>query len=106
VTDLQTIIGSILKGAVNKLPEITGLAGANAGLNAALNAVEGGDRAVPAQFITIYQQSKQEADKQIAAWAAAKKTKLTALNEILQKAGLTPVSITEIEQEVNELKTR
>jgi len=41
---------------------------------------------------------------QIAAWDAAKKTRLSALNDALQEAGLAPVAISEIEEEVEVLR--
>jgi len=88
VADFKALMRQILAGDGDKLPDIDGLISANSGLDAALNAVEGGNRAVPAQVLTLYQQSRQEAEKQITAWAAAKKTKLTTLNAALWKAGL------------------
>ena len=99
-------MGHIWEGDGNKLPNITGLASANAGLDGALNTVEGGDRTVPSQVLTLYHQSERETSEQIAAWAAAKRVKLTVLNDALQRDGLPPVSISEIEEEVQELKTR
>jgi hypothetical protein len=56
--------------------------------------------------LTLYQHSKREAGVQIAAWVASKKTKLTTLNEALQDAGFAPVSITEIENEIQVLRAR
>jgi len=59
---------------------------------------------MPVQVLTLYHQSKQEAGKQIVAWVTAKKTRLIALNQALQEAGLAPVSISEIEKDVQVLR--
>jgi hypothetical protein len=106
VADFEALIRHILAGDAEKVPDIDGLISANSGLDAALNAVEGGDRTVPPQVLTLYQHSKREAGVQIAAWVASKKTKLTTLNEALQDAGFAPVSITEIENEIQVLRAR
>jgi hypothetical protein len=106
VIDLEALMQHILEGAREEAPDIDGLASANGGLDTVLNAVEGGNREVPAQILTLHRQSSQEAEKQIAVWAEVKKTKLTTLNIALQQAGLAPVSISEIEEEVEDLKTR
>jgi hypothetical protein len=50
--------------------------------------------------------STREAEKQIATWTEVKATKLTKLNVALRQAGLSVVSMSEIEEEVQELKTR
>jgi len=92
VTNLETVIRHILVGDEAKRPEIIGLTSAKSGLELALHAVEGGNRAVPEQVLTLYQQSRQEAVKQIALWVAAKKTQLTILNDALLKTGAAPLS--------------
>ena len=104
VADFEALMRHILAGDAEKVPDIDGLISANSGLDAALNAVEGGDRTVPPQVLTLYRQSKREAGVQIAAWVAAKKTRLTTLNDALQGVGLAPVSISEIEEEVQVLR--
>lgn len=104
VADFEALMRRILAGDGKKGFDIDGLMGANSGLDAALNAVEGGDRTVPPQVLTLYQQSRREAGVQIAAWDAAKKTRLSALNDALQEAGLAPVAISEIEEEVEVLR--
>jgi hypothetical protein len=106
VADLQARMQHLLDGEREKLPEITGLAGANGGLDGVLNAVEGGDREVPSQVLTLYQQSRLEAEKQIAAWAEVKRSLLAAVNTALRQAGLAPISISEIEAQVEDLKAR
>ncbi len=104
--ELQADLAHIWEGDAGKRPDITGLGDANAGLDSALNGVEGGDRVIPSQILLIYQQSKAEANKQIAAWNTEKKTRLAAFNAALQKAGIAPIAISEIEEEVEELKSR
>ncbi len=104
LSGFETLVRHILSGDAKEPSDIKGLISANAGLDGALNAVEGGDRTVPMQVLTLYQQSKQEAGKQIAAWGTAKKTRLVALNQALQGAGLAPVSISEIEKDVQVLR--
>jgi len=103
VTELEALMHQILQG---DKPSLDGLESANAGLDAVLNAVEGGDREVPLQVQELYQDSRRQSEKQVAAWAAVKKTKLSQLNAALVQAGLSPVAISEIEEEVEELKTR
>jgi hypothetical protein len=100
----EEVLHDILAGDMQKSHDINGLISANAGLDAALNAVEGGDRTVPPQVLELCQQSKKEARKQISAWAAAKRTSLSELNQTLQEAGLAPVSISEIEEDVQVLR--
>jgi photosystem II stability/assembly factor-like uncharacterized protein len=106
LAELEALMQSILDGSREKAPEIDGLASANGALDSVLNAVESGDREVPAAVLALYGQSKAEAEKQTAAWAQIKSTKLTTLNHALQQAGFAPVSISEIEEEVEDLKTR
>jgi photosystem II stability/assembly factor-like uncharacterized protein len=102
VLDLEALMQHIWVGVGDgdKSSDINGLISANAGLDAALNAVEGGNRAVPPQVLLLYRQSRKESEKQIAAWTAAKKVDLTILNVALQKAGLAPIAISEIEEEI------
>lgn len=104
VAGFEALMRRVLEGDGKKVPDIDGLISANSGLDAALNAVEGSDHTVPPQVLTLYQQSKREAGVQIAAWAMAKKTRLTTLNDALQGAGLAPISISEIEEEVQVLR--
>ncbi len=95
-----------LEAAMARLLEGDGLEIANAGLDAVVNAVEGGDREVPSQVMELYQDSRGQARKERAEWEVVKKTKLAALNSALRQAGLAPVAMSEIEEEVEELKTR
>lgn len=106
VSDFETLVRHILSGDAEEKSDIKGLINVNAGFDGALNAVEGGDRTVPMQVLTLYHQSKQEAREQIAAWVTAKETRLIALNQALQEAGLARVSISEIQKDVQVLRAR
>jgi photosystem II stability/assembly factor-like uncharacterized protein len=83
-----------------------GLQSAYTDLASALHVVEGGDRAVPSQAIAVYEESSQRIKAGIAEWSSFKQGKLPALNQKLREANLAPVSISEIEQEVQFLMTR
>lgn len=100
VADFEALVRHILTGDGERRFDIDGLISANSGLDAALNAVEGGNRALPPQVLTLYHRSRQEAEKQMTAWGAAKKTKLTTLNTALRKVGVSPISISEIQSEI------
>jgi len=68
--------------------------------------VEGGDRAVPAQAIAVYEESSRRVKLGIAEWAKFKETKLPQLNQQLREGSLAPIAISEIEQEVEFLMSR
>jgi hypothetical protein len=78
---------------------------ANSGIDDVLNTVQYGDRETQKAVYTLYRQSAREAEKQIAAWTEVKATKLTKLNAALRQAGLPAISTSEIEEEVQELKS-
>ena len=80
-----------------------GLEAANSGLASALRVVEGGDRTSPSQAIELYHQSDEAAKARIAEWTKLKSTELPRLNDALQKAGVPPIQISEIEREVEYL---
>jgi len=103
---LKHSISIILEGNTNSPSDIHGMSAANAGIDAVLNAVEGGDRETPAAVLALYQQSKDEAEKQRTAWSETKANMLPKLNALLRQAALGPISMSEIEEEVQELKAR
>jgi photosystem II stability/assembly factor-like uncharacterized protein len=84
----------------------TGLQDAFVNMVSALHVVESGDRAVPAQAIAVYDESKQRVGVGIAQWSEFKKTTLPALNRKLTDGKLTPIAISEIEQEVEFLMSQ
>ena len=83
-----------------------GLEAASMGLAAALRVVEGGDRTVPSQAMELYRESSVAATAGMAAWTKLKSTQLVQFNDALQKAGLAPVQISEIEHEAEYLEAR
>src|SRR5664280_3264588 len=100
VTALQAAITKIEKGSG---PSMMGLDAANSGLASSLRVVESGDRTAPSQAIEVYKQSDEAAKVRIAAWAKLKSTELPRLNNALQKRGLSPIQISQIEHEVEYL---
>ena len=80
-----------------------GLDAANSGLASALRVVEGSDRTIPSQAIELYHQSDEAAKARIAEWTKLKSTELPRLNNALQKAGIAPIQISQIEREVEYL---
>jgi photosystem II stability/assembly factor-like uncharacterized protein len=101
VAEARSAIGKILR---NK--ESAGLQDAYTGLASALRVVEGGDRAVPSQAIEVYEESSRQVKARIAEWARFKQTGLVELNQRLREAGLGPIAIAEIEEQVDFLVTR
>ena len=93
VEDLQRKMREILKGGASKASNIAGLLSANYGLDAAFNAVGESVRAVPAQVLSLYQESRLEAERQISTWEITKNTELSALNENLRRLGMAPIQI-------------
>ncbi len=103
VTDVQAAIAKIEKGSGTASPDSMGLDAANSGLASALRVVEGGDRTTPAQAIELYHQSDAAAKARIADWTKLKSTELPQLNNALQKDGIDPIQISQIEREVEYL---
>ena len=86
--------------------EPTGLLDAFADMASALRVIESGDRAAPSQAIAVYEDSNRRVNAAIARWREFKTTKLPQLNQKLIEANLTPIAISEIEQEVQFLISR
>ena len=104
--DAQNEIAKILKKPEAVAGESGGLQDAYSDMASALRVVEGGDRAVPAQAIAVYQESSRRVKVGIGEWREFKKTKLAQLNQKLSAANLAPIAISEIEEEVEFLMTR
>jgi photosystem II stability/assembly factor-like uncharacterized protein len=104
VTEFQVAMKNVLDG--DKKAGIMGLDSANGGILAALKVVEGGDRAIPASAIDVYGVSKGAFEARAAEWHRMKSAGLVQLNQELEKAGVTPVKMAEIEEEVEYLMTR
>jgi photosystem II stability/assembly factor-like uncharacterized protein len=103
VSELQASIAKIEKGSG---PSMMGLDAANSGLASALRVVESGDRTAPSQAIEVYKQSDEAAKARIAEWAKLKSTELPRLNNALQKGGISPIQISQIEREVEYLMSQ
>jgi photosystem II stability/assembly factor-like uncharacterized protein len=106
LTEAQLEIGKILSNRASGPGQSAGLQEAYSDLASSLRVVESGDRAVPAQAMELYQESSGQVKKRIAEWSAYKQTKLPKLNEDLKQGNLTPVTVAEIEREVEWLMTR
>jgi hypothetical protein len=104
--DAQRALGTILKRDDNPATAGMGLKNAYLGLASALRVVEGGDRPVPAQAVSLYEESSQYATEGLKQWATFKARNLPTLNQQLQDAKLPPIAIAEIEEEVNFLMSR
>jgi hypothetical protein len=100
VSELQAAIRKIEKGSG---PSMMGLDAANSGLASALRVVEGGDRTTPSQAVEVYHQSNDAAKARIAEWTELKSAELPRLNNALQKGGISPIQISQIEHEVEYL---
>ena len=93
-------------GVSNASEKQIGLADANTGLGVALRVVESGDRPAPAQAIVIFDQMKNAANTQIAAWQHFKVSDLARVNAALQRAHQPPLQIAAIEEQVHYAMTR
>ena len=87
-------------------PGTWSLTTANSGLTSALGVVEVGERTPPAQALEVYRLAKQSAAAKEEEWARLKTHDLATLNQHLQSANVTPVAISEIQQQVDYLMTR
>jgi hypothetical protein len=102
----QSEIGNILTNKDHAPNAGAGLQTAYTGLASALRVVESGDREVPSQAVAVYQESSAQIKAGIAAWTQFKQTRLAQLNQRLREANLSPIAITEIEQQVEWLSSR
>ncbi|MGZ4815458.1 MAG: hypothetical protein ACXVZV_08620, partial [Terriglobales bacterium] len=104
VTDFEVALQKVLDG--DKKVGVMGLTSANGGIAAALKVVESGDRTIPASAIAVYDLAKAAFEARAAEWYRMKSSGLVQLNQELDKAGVTPVKMAEIEQEIEHLMTR
>jgi hypothetical protein len=105
VADAQKEIAKILTKKEPNQRQPGGLQGGYVELTSALRVVEGGDRAVPSQATAVYKESSSKVTEGIADWARFKQMKLPPLNEKLREASLTPIAISENEEEVQFLNS-
>jgi photosystem II stability/assembly factor-like uncharacterized protein len=117
VGEKDSAIKSALVSAQNELSRIVtrpvatpgktaGLQDAFSDMASALRVVESGDRLVPSQAIAVYTESNQGVKAAIAEWSHFKTTRLPSLNQKLSEANLAPITISEIEQEIQFLMSR
>jgi hypothetical protein len=106
LAEVGSAIGKILTNKEHTADEGPGLQDAYAGLASALRVVESGDRAVPSQAIAVYQESSQQVMARIAEWVRFKQTRLAQINQQLREANFAPVSIAEIERQVEFVMSR
>lgn len=103
---LQHSIDNIVHGTPGQVSAETGLRSANMGLLSALGVVEGGDRAVPSQAIELYKRSSAAMNQRVNEWGQLKTHDLPELNRQLQQAGMKPIQVALIEQEIFYQMTR
>jgi photosystem II stability/assembly factor-like uncharacterized protein len=106
LAEAQSEIGRILSNKESAQEQAGGLQDAYTGLASALRVVEGGDRAVPSQAVALYNESSKRVKVGIAEWTTFKQTKLSQLSQKLREANLSPITISEIEREVEFLMSR
>jgi hypothetical protein len=87
-------------------PKTWTLSTANSGLGSALAVVEIGERVPPSQAMEVYRIAKEAAATNEARWTSLKTHELATLNQHLQAANVTPVAISEIQEQVDYLMTR
>jgi hypothetical protein len=97
---LAAAIETIQKGS--KASDGIGLETASGGLQSVLRVVESGDRTTPQQAIEVYDITKKAANARIDEWKALKSGALAEFNQALEKAGLQPMKIAEIDLDAEE----
>lgn len=105
LAEAQSAIGKILT-SIGQSGSPPGLQDAYTDLVNVLVVVEGGDRAVPSQAIALSDELGPEIKSRIAEWTNFKQTRLPQLNQRLHDAGVSTITISEIEREVEYLMTR
>jgi photosystem II stability/assembly factor-like uncharacterized protein len=106
LVDAQTEIARIESKPGSRPGQTGGLQDAFAGMASALRVVESSDRAIPAQAMAVYDESKQGVQAAMAQWNAFKTARVPRLNQKLAEANLAPIAISEMEQEVQFLMSR
>ena len=85
VIKAQDAIKKILSGTGAHLGDELGLESASSGVTAALRVVESGDRTVPSQAITLFEESDRAAKLRIAEWNQMKSSLLAQLQSLESK---------------------
>jgi len=106
LADVQSGIAEILKKKDDNSGPSAGLQEAYQNLVSALRVVERGERATPSQAVALYKESSQQAKRSIEEWTTFQQMKLPRLNQRLHETGISPITISEIEQGVDFLMSR
>ncbi|HMD74834.1 MAG TPA: hypothetical protein VKG05_13315 [Steroidobacteraceae bacterium] len=96
---LGTDLDAIVKGN-------SGLDAANTELTTSLNAIESSDREAPSQALAVYKLALAASHARLKQWALIKSGPLAEIDQELKLQGSPPISISEIEREVDRLMTR
>ncbi len=103
---IQSEIGLILTNKEHAANAGPGLRDAYSGLVSSMRVVESGDRTIPSQAIAVYDETSPHVKRRIAEWNEFKQGRLARFNQQLRQAKLSPVTISEIEQQVEYLVSR
>lgn len=106
LTEAQSEIRKILMSKERAVGAGAGLQDAYTGLASALRVVENGDRAVPSQAISVYEESSLQVKARVEEWGQFKQVRLAKLNQQLREANMKPIAIAEIERQVEILMSR
>jgi hypothetical protein len=106
LAEVQSEMTKILTKKDQDPERSAGLQEAYKDLASVLRVVERGERAVPSQAIAAYQESSRQVKVCIAEWTAFKQTKLPPLNQLLRERDLSPIAVSEIEEEAERLMSR
>jgi len=107
IGEAQSQLAALLSNAAQDAEKQNpGLRDAYSDVSGTLRSVTGGDRAVPSQAITVYRQADTQLKARIAEWGRYKQGPLAELNQKLRQSNVSPIAISEIEEEVEYLMTR
>jgi photosystem II stability/assembly factor-like uncharacterized protein len=98
--EIAKIVSNIVTNGESAPGEPGGLQDAYMGLASALRVVESGDREVPSQALAVYRVSSERAKAGIAAWVKFKETRLREINQKLRESNVAPVTVSEVQQDV------
>ncbi len=103
ISAVEKSIAGIESGGREAGAPSMGLSAANTGLMASLRVVGSSDRTIPSQAMDVFRQSNAAAESRLAEWTALKQGDLARLNRALEAAGVKPIAIAEIEQQLEYL---
>jgi hypothetical protein len=97
VAQIQDAVQKIVNGVGARSGDGMGLERASAGIVAALRVVKSGNRTIPAQAITVFEESDRAVKLRSDEWNHLKTTLLVQLNDQLKQTNDTPIPIGEVE---------